>query len=196
MSRERNDIAYSLAALCQKMQISCVVQVGAEDGFEADCIREATGCRAVAIDADPKSVKMSPWLEAHETLIGASHTVMDFYVHKVDGLSSQFTREDGAEEKVAMPQQRLDYFCQQHGIEPDALIIDTEGTTLDVLEGCGALLDNVRLIYAEVQTSVIRPGMRLLPEVEAFLSARGFVRREGRPSYHEGPQGNYTWVRP
>ena len=178
------------------MKITCLVQVGAEDGYEANAIREAVyGCRAVAIEPDPKCKPVSPKLEFHEALIGATNSVVEFYLNSVPGLSSQIPRYDGVEIRLTMPQQRLDTFCPKYGIVPDALIVDTEGTTLDVLEGCGSLIDGVRLIYAEVQAQEIRPGMRLLPEVEAFLAQRGFVWREGPPAYSVGAQGNYTWVR-
>ena len=196
MSREEPQVISALVSLCKQTGITCLVQVGAEDGYEADEIRKATGCRAVCIEPDPKCAPASSKIEFHEALIGASNSVVDFYLHAACGLSSQIARLDGMEIKTEMPQYRLDKFCEKYGITPDTLVIDTEGTTLDVLEGCGVLLDNVRLIYAEVQTQMIRPGIRLLPEVNAFLMARGFARRDGPPAYSAGAQGNYLWVRP
>jgi hypothetical protein len=128
-------------------------------------------------------------------MIGAADSMTNFYVHAAQGLSSPIAREDGMEEKHELFQRRLDTFCAERGIVPDALLIDTEGTTLDVLEGAGSLINGVRLVYAECQTSMIRPGMRLLPEVDTLLTNRGFVRRVGPPEYDAGGQGNYCWVR-
>lgn len=90
---------------------------------------------------------------------------------------------------------RLDTFCAAYSIKPDALIVDTEGSGLDVLEGAGDLLDDVKLIYAELQNAVIRPGVRLRPEVESFLSVRGFTQHSELPTYDAGGQGNFTYVR-
>ena len=128
---------------------------------------------------------------------GGRVSYVPFYVHKTSGLSSPFVRGDSDEEARQFGQERLDTFCAVRGISPlpDALIIDTEGSTLDVLEGCGAILNGVKLVYAEVQTCEIRPGMRLLPEVDAFLAARGFALRPGLPAYDGGAQGNYTWTK-
>jgi len=195
MTRETDTICQSLADLCKRQGVTCLIQVGAEDGYEADCVRKATECQAIAIDGDPQCSPCSSAIDFNCILIGATDCVMPFYLHKTSGLSSQFQREDSQETMVEMQQYRLDTFCTLNDIAPDALIIDTEGTTLDVLEGCGSLLDSVKLIYAEVQSQEIRPGMRLLTEVDVFLAVRGFTQHLGLPSYTGGAQGNYTWVK-
>ena len=196
MAREEEHVVAALVSLCKELGVTCVAQIGAEDGYEANEIRKATGARAIAIDGDPKCKPCAPEIEWYERLIGATDSYVTFYVHKTGGLSSLFMRGDSAEEARQLGQERLDTFIAARGLpKPDALIIDTEGSTLDVLEGCSSLLDGVRVIYAEVQSVEIRPGMRLLPEVEAFLAARGFTLRPGLPAYDGGAQGNYTWTK-
>jgi len=195
VSVEELPVVHALIDLCAALKITCIVQVGAEDGYEVYKLKQALGCLAIAIDPDPSCAPISTKIEFHEVLIGAEDTVADFYWNRVPGHSTQIPRIDGMEIKLTLPQSRLDTFCKRFGIVPDALLIDTEGTTLDVLEGCGDLLDNVRLVYAECQTVELRPGMRLLPEVDTFLAERGFVQRAGLPAYSVGDQGNYTWVR-
>lgn len=196
MSCEELSTVNALIDLCTQLKVTCVVQVGAEDGYEAYKLKQATGCRAIAIDPDPSCAPISTKIEYHEVLIGSKDKVSNFYWNRIPGLSSPIRRGDAREIKLNLPQSRLDTFCTRFSIEPDALIIDTEGTTLDVLEGCGDLLDNVKLIYAECQTVVLRPGMRLVSEVDAFLTARGFVQHAGLPAYSVEGQGNYTWIRP
>jgi len=196
MSHEEPAIVNALVELCKQLNVRCLVQVGAEDGYEAEEIRKATGCRAVCFDADPHCGPASFGLEWYQVMIGATDSMADFYVHAARGLSSPIARADGMEEKHELFQRRLDTFCAERGIVPDALIIDTEGTTLDVLEGTGSLINGVRLVYAECQTQSIRPGMRLLSEVDACLTNRGFTRRAGPPEYDAGSQGNYCWTRP
>lgn len=195
MSREESHVVTALAALCKLLNIKCAVQIGAWDGYEVEVVRSTVPCRGVAIEGDTRSVPCSPGLEYHYALIGATNCVMDFYLHPNAELSGQFPRGENSEEKVRLQQHRLDTFCEALGIKPDALIIDTEGSTLDVLEGCGAMLDSVNLVYAECQTYVMRPGIRPLADVDAFLAVRGLTRHHGLPSYSAGSQGNYTWAR-
>ena len=196
MSREEPHVVAALVDLCKSLDVKCVIQVGSEDGWEAEKVREATGCRAIAIDADPKCQPCSKDLEYYRFVVGATNSdSVPFYVHSSEGLSSLIPREDSKEEKIHKPQVRLDFLCSLMLLKPDALIIDTEGTTMEVLEGCGTLLDSVKLIYAECQVDVIRPGIRTLPEVDSFLAVRGFKRHHELPSYDGGAQGNYTWIR-
>lgn len=197
LAREEPGVIAALAELCRQYGIKTLVQVGAEDGYEAEMIRLEIGCRAIAIDADPRGAPCSSALEFHEALIGATDSAaVDFYVHQAKGLSSVYLRpEESGQEIHVMPQHRLDTFCAQHGIAPDALIIDTEGSALNVLEGCGDLLNGIKILYVEVQNSLDRPGMRHASEVERFLAERGFVMRPGAPSYNAGAQSNKTWVK-
>lgn len=203
MAREKERIVYALADLCKKHQVGFLIQIGAEDGYEADCIGNITGCRVLAVEGDSQCSPCNPDLEYHHSLIGATNCVMPFYCHKEPGLSSQINRKSvgGHKDKetlVHLQQHRLDTFCSMNDLMPDALIIDTEGTTLDVLEGCGDLLENVKLIYAECQSYPIRPGIRPVSEVKKFLEIRGFQEHKELPSYCNGPddsQRNYTWIR-
>ncbi len=196
MNHEASNVVEALSELCAKVDVTTLIQVGADDGYESNEIREFMSCRAIAIDGDTRCVPISPTLEFHHLLIGATDSTTPFYVHSTLGLSSELTRADGKEKKALLQQYRLDTFCEMHGdIEPDALIIDTEGTTLDVLEGCGELLDRMKLIYAEVQTYELRPGVRLIGEVDKLLVAHGMTQHDGLPSYDGGAQGNATWIR-
>ena len=193
MSSEEPNVCNELADLCGSMNIKCLVQVGAENGFEASFIQKKTGCEAVCIDGDTRCKPIEGNVKYFHEVIGATDGPGMFYVNPNHGLSSQIQREE--DPGFYVQEQRLDTFCEKNGIAPDALIIDTEGTTMEVLEGATRILDGVRMIYAECQTHVIRPGIRLLGEIDAFLVARGFTRRDGPPSYSCGSQGNYTWVR-
>lgn len=197
-SHESQETIDSLKDLCEVHGVTCLIQVGAEDGYESACISSAIGCVAIAIEGDSRHKPLDPDLEFHTVLIGATNCTMPFYINRQDGLSTQIKRDDNKETTHNLRQYRLDTFCAIHDIEPDALIIDTEGTTLDVLEGCGGLLDDIRVIYAECQTTEMRPGIRMVGEVDKFLTARGFSQHSDPPSYWNDEtqaQGNYTWVR-
>ena len=197
MSREEDHVVSALINLAKKHGTQTIMQVGAEDGYEANEIRKATGCRAIAIDADTDNRPCSPDLEFHYVLVGATNCdTTPFYRNLSHALSSMYQRgSDHGEERIEIPQTRLDFFCGLRGLKPDALIVDTEGSTLDVLEGCGDLLQGVNWIYAEVQAYAIRPGIRPVGEVDALLLPMGFAHHRGLPSYDGGAQSNLTWVR-
>lgn len=196
MTHEHNGICHALAAMCEEFGVGCVVQVGAWDGYEIAKIQEITDCHAVAIDGDDRHPQPFDNIEYHTIVIGATDCVTRFHKVTTPGLSTCLQLHKDDKQYTNVEQQRLDTFCKERNIFPDALIIDTEGTTMDVLEGCGKLLDDIRLIYAECQNrSDKRPGIRYLDEVDAFLVERGFEQREGPPSYDCGGQGNYTWIR-
>lgn len=200
MTHEQDHVVGALVDLCRAHNVKCVLQVGAGDGYEADCIRGAIGCRAVAVDGDSRSVPYSPSLEFHRSLIGATNCVTAFFTSPDNPeLSTEIVRGEDFPHQTRheLMQRRVDTLCDYHGIRPDALIIDTEGTALDVLEGCGdAILSGLKVVYAEVQHPPLRGGMRIAEEVDAFLLSRGMVKHNALPSYGAGSQSNWTWVRP
>jgi FkbM family methyltransferase len=195
VSHEEESVVRALIDLAEEYEITCVMQVGAEDGYEADRIRSETGALAICIDGDPKVTSCSTNIIFYRCLVGDEDKMVDFWVHEQSGLSSKIARKDSCEQHVVLEQYRIDSICKTHDIKPDMLIVDTEGTTLEVLRGAGDILNRIRVIYAEVQTREIRPGVSLLPSVDAFLVERGFKRREGIPEYMSEGQGNFTWVK-
>ena len=194
-AHEDPHVVNALSSLCEDLGVTTLVQVGAGDGYEADFIRASIGCRAVCIEGDSRQKAIVDDLEYHYTVIGATDGTMPFYQHPTPDLSGHFPRADLNEKMIEVEQQRLDTFCGGLDIVPDALIIDTEGSTMEVLEGCGGLIDGLKVVYAECQTVETRIGIRLLDEVDDFLAARGMTQHEGLPTYDGGAQGNWTWVR-
>lgn len=194
MSSESPDVITALSALCRQYAVRTVLQVGAEDGYEADCIRRELGCRAVCIEPDTRCGPVSHLLEWHEVLIGEGDGVADFYLHKMPGLSSRVSRKDGNETLTAVPQMRLDKFCRRHAVKPDCLIIDCEGTTLEVLRSAGPILQYVAVVYCEVNHDDSR-GLRDADDVQVLLESCGLRKWDKMPSYSAGNQSNWTFVR-
>jgi FkbM family methyltransferase len=195
MAVEEPHVIAALIDLCRRLEVKTLVHVGAEDGYEADEIRKATGCRAICIEPDPKCGPVSSGIEFHEAVIGEENSVVDFYIYAIPGLSSKVARGDGSEIKAQMPQYKLDTFCWKHDLSPDALIIDVEGCTMDVLRGCGALLDGIKIIYCEVNHDGSRGDRGMADDVDKFLVDRGFRRSMELPTYSSGGQSNWTFVR-
>jgi FkbM family methyltransferase len=195
VSSEEPHVIAALIEVCRQSDVKALVQIGAEDGYEADCIRNALGCRAVCIEPDPKCGPCSSLLEWHEVLIGENNDVTNFYINATSGLSSKVHRADSLEILAVMPQVRLDKFCRTHRIKPDALIIDVEGCTMDVLAGAGSLLDFVKVIYAEVTHDDSRGTRGMATDVDALLTGLGFRRSMELPTYSCGGQSNWTFLR-
>jgi FkbM family methyltransferase len=198
MADEDMNVVAPLADLCRQHGVRCLVQVGAESAAEAAYVATVVGCRAIAIEGrtDCEPPDHHGRVEYHHAVIGATDCQSIIFFHNPNGLGSTLSRDDVPTKGVPASQHRLDTFCRERGIAPDALIIDTEGTTLDVLEGAGALLNDMKVIYAECQKFVIRPGIRPVEEVDKLLRAHGMTAHTTLPSYgaNDG-QGNYTWVR-
>lgn len=198
MSRETDEVIDALVELCREKEVTCIGQIGAEDGSEAWAVMTALKIHGFAIEADSRCQPCTPDLPFFNVAIGAGLEIVRFYEHPTPGLSGMFAREDKGERMRAILQIGLDDFCESLNSVPDALIIDTEGSTLEVLEGATGILKNLEVLYAECQVDVLRPGVRTLDEVENFLRVHAphLRRREGLPAYDGGSQGNYTWVRP
>ena len=194
MSSESPEVITVLIKLCREYAVHTVLQVGAEDGYEADCIRRELGCRAVCIEPDTRCGPVSHLLEWHEVLIGDSNDVTDFYLHTAPGLSSRISRKDGKETLARVPQMRLDKFCRRHDVKPDLLIIDCEGTTLEVLQSAGPMLSFISIVYCEVQHDDSH-GPRNDSDVYAYLETFGLRKRDGAPAYSAGSQSNWCFVR-
>jgi FkbM family methyltransferase len=71
--------------------------------------------------------------------------------------------------------ERLDHFCARSGISKVELVhIDVQGAELAVLRGAGTLLARTRAVWMEVEAVPLYRGQPLKPEVEAFMTERGF----------------------
>lgn len=62
--------------------------------------------------------------------------------------------------------------------DPDFINIDTQGSELNILRGCGDLLYNqsLRGIYIEVNKEYLYKDIHLVDEIDNYLSSFGFVR--------------------
>lgn len=197
-SHEREEVTDALCDLCEELRIQTLIQVGAGNAYEAHLVQERTGCRSIAFEGNPGLKCPFPGIEYNNIVVGATNCETKFYIYTNDvGLSGHFKR-DGRDKASLLPQIRLDTFCNENGIKPDGLIIDTEGTTVEVLEGCGNLIGGLKMVYAECQAKQIHAGGRLVDEANKLLISSGMSIRHGLPAYWDDfktSQGNYTWVR-
>lgn len=73
---------------------------------------------------------------------------------------------------------RLDAVAQRSGLAViDYIHMDVQGAELRVLNGAGALLDSVRVIWMEVEAKALYKDQPLKADVEQFMESHGFEKR-------------------
>jgi len=118
----------------------------------------------------------------------ADDAEVTFFITNADGQSSsilplaEHRREHPDIYEVAVRRVRtvtLDTLFDRCGIPHDRYDVanlDIQGVELMALRGAEKILANLRAIYTEVNTKELYAGCALLPELDEFLEARGFVR--------------------
>jgi FkbM family methyltransferase len=71
---------------------------------------------------------------------------------------------------------QLDTLVEEHNIKADFLNMDIQGAELKCLKGFERNIGMINTVYAEVNEKELYAGCALLPELDAWLSERGFVR--------------------
>lgn len=103
---------------------------------------------------------------------------------KQKGAGDPFPHIEETGEVVELQSRQLDVLLEENGIAPeevDVLAMDIQGAELLCLKGAPRLVAHVPFIESEVSQTPFYDGGVLLPELDAWLEARGFRRR--------------TWVR-
>ncbi len=116
-------------------------------------------------------------IDLHATLVGAvekDHVEM----HVADTSSSLLRDADNAGFPVEhFPQTTLDRTISTiyGGRAPELLKLDVQGFELEVLKGCTASIDRVRVVLTELSLLDLHENVPLLHEIVGWLAERGFV---------------------
>lgn len=120
---------------------------------------------------------------------GASSSILDFNLHSEIWPNVEYVRS------MTLKSQTLYSFIEKEGIDLDtyeALIMDTQGSELLVLQGTGNLLDSFNFIQTEAPDFESYTGCCQLKELEDYLSVYGFRERSrNRFARLEGDRGSY-----
>lgn len=82
---------------------------------------------------------------------------------------------------VMVKSKRMDTLLTENNInidDYDFLNIDIQGAELLALKGFGSLLNNIKYIYTEVNSSYVYKNCALITEIDEYLSKYGFKRVE------------------
>lgn len=169
--------------------IRVVMDLGAMDGGDTLAMRDCfPWARTIAVEAlagnCEQYLSWLPGIEAHCAVIGGRDVEASFFEKSVNGVHSLYERETQDTVRVhTVCVETLATFSGRIGVDRiDVLKIDVEGGTLDVLEGLGGLLGDLKALHAETEAVPFFRGQRLDDEATRFLSAHGFrmTQREGR----------------
>ena len=96
------------------------------------------------------------------------------------------------ENQIEVATETLEGVCGRLGIRKiDFVHLDVQGAELSVLKGAGALLERIGAVWMEVEAIPLYEGQPLVPEVERFMSERGFRRLL---STVDAVSGDQLWV--
>jgi len=72
----------------------------------------------------------------------------------------------------------IDSYCSKNNIKPDVLLIDTQGSEYQVLEGAKGVLNNVQVILAEWSRQELYKNQKYLSDIQELLNDYGFALAE------------------
>ena len=119
---------------------------------------------------------------------GASSSILDLKDHREIWPEVNYTRT------ITMRSITLPSLLQRERIDPahfDALVMDTQGSELLVLQGADAILHHFRFIKIEVPDFESYAGCCQISDIDTFLGQRGF-REKARSRFASHPRaGSY-----
>jgi len=98
-----------------------------------------------------------------------SSSVLDFGTHSND------YPDVSVAEKLSMKTQKLETILIGREI-PDFINLDIQGVELKALKSLGSLINQVDVIYTEVNKKAVYEGCDLIKDIDIFLSGNGFQR--------------------
>jgi FkbM family methyltransferase len=187
-----------LQELFGKLDIQCVLDVGANRGQYRHLLRDRVGYQGLIISFEPLSRNVASLREQAEAdprwiirghALGTENTEMEINVMKADGLSSfrsphpamvpMFRPVNVIERRERVEVRRLDSVIGELGgaraLRNVYLKLDTQGFDLEVVRGAAATISKVRALQTEIS---MQPLYREAPshrETLDELTERGFA---------------------
>lgn len=98
------------------------------------------------------------------------------------------------EEKIKVDCMTVDKYCEEKGITPKVMFLDTQGSEYEILEGAKKTLNNVKGLVLEYSTEALYKDQHLLPEIIKFLNGMGFVEHK-RVNLYAGIHGEIYFIK-
>lgn len=181
-----------LAAL-RRLDVKTCIDIGANNGqFSVLCQYLFPGIAIFAFEPLPEVAQQcrralgNDRAQVKTCALGARDSRSQFYVTERSDSSSLLVPGTAQERAygsrvagaVDVEVRRLDHVLTAAQIAGPALMkLDVQGAELDVLEGCGALLETIDYIYLEGSFVELYEGQALVTDIVSFLGRRGFAFR-------------------
>jgi FkbM family methyltransferase len=186
-----------LGELFMKLDIQCVLDVGANRGQYRQLLRDRVGYRGLIISFEPEP-RNAAWLRGQATAdagwiirghaLGGEDTRMNLNVMKADLLSSFLTPHPAmvpmfrdvnvVDHQENVEVRRLDSVVEDlagtPGLENAYLKLDTQGFDLEVIRGAPATLPKIRALQTEISMRPLYSGAPSYRETLDTLTGRGF----------------------
>ena len=163
-----------------------------------DCIREClknnTDDRVSLIqkavcEKDDKISFMAFDLNKYDNMGASSIYEIDFTSNRPT-YDPDYGRKD-VQKKVEVDACRLDTFCNEKNIIPEAIFMDVQEAELSVLKSLGELLKKVKYIVFEASNKPTYKGGCSYKDIDDFLREKGFrYRGDNMP---ESQKNNFNW---
>ncbi len=182
-----------LASVIQKYkkEITGIIQVGAHFAEEHDSYKKMGVDRFIyiepcqnAFDVLMNRFKGDPEVYIFQFAAGSEFRMGEMFTETMNqGQSNSLLKP--AEHLLQHPDITFD-FREQVVINPlisimgvaegcNVLVMDTQGYELEVLKGAGMLLDDIEVVYTEVNRGQVYEGCAQVQEIDEFLWQHGFV---------------------
>lgn len=191
-----------------KNEISTILEIGSRDAIDALDLSNYYQAHVYAFECNPQAISIckhnigsNPNISLVPLAAWNQTTTLPFFpvipggAVVCIGASSLFQFDPNGpvhntqlQGKITVPAVRLDEWLDQEGIETvDLLCIDAQGATLQIVQGLGDRLANIKYIIAEVEYVRYYLGEALHPEIDHYLRSHGFT-----PVAEVNPYGSYA----
>lgn len=176
----------------QKIEFDLIIDVGASDGGFVKKIRTVMPLIQIySFEPIPESYQKlieknmgDKNFTAFNVALSSKEGETDFYISSSSGCSSLLEMSDIHKEaypytanltKIKVPMKCLDDVMKEYGYKNIFLKIDVQGAEKLVLEGALETLENVKVIFMEVNFVETYKGCVLINEIVDYLESKGFV---------------------
>jgi FkbM family methyltransferase len=195
---ENHAFVRHLSALFGKLDIQCVLDVGANRGQYRRLLRDRVGYHGLIISFEPISQNVAALREQARTdpqwvirghALGGEDAEMEINVMKADLLSSflgpdpamapKFRPVNVVDRRESVQVRRLDAvigeLAGEHVLRNVYLKLDTQGFDLEVIRGAAAALPTVRALQTEISMQPLYTNAPSYRETLDVLTKRGFA---------------------
>lgn len=179
--------------------VNIAFEIGSRDLLDSNTIQNKYNCKVYSFECNPDCIK-----ECNKNNINKNVTLIEKAVSQIDGninfhsfdlnkynnmgassmfeidfISSRKPSDDDygrtdVQNVISVPSIRLDTFCKENNIVPDAIFMDVQEAELEVLKSAGEYLKDINYIVLEASTRSTYKGGCNIVELDTFLDKNNF----------------------